>query len=195
MAATLEFFFDYGSPTTYLADTQIEALAERSGAKLVYRPMLLGGVFKATGNRSPVEVPAKGVYMGADMARFAKRYGVPMNMNPFFPVNTLPLMRGAVVAQHDGFFAAYQKAMFRAMWVDEKDMNDPAVIGEVVSAAGIDVTSLLKRTGEQDIKDELKATTEEAVNRGAFGAPTFFVGDEMFFGQDRLEFVEAVLSG
>ena len=195
MAATLEFFFDYGSPTTYLADTQIEALAERSGAKLVYRPMLLGGVFKATGNRSPVEVPAKGVYMGADMARFAKRYGVPMNMNPFFPVNTLPLMRGAVVAQHDGFFAAYQKAMFRAMWVDEKDMNDPAVIGEVVSAAGIDVTSLLKRTGEQDIKDELKATTEEAVNRGAFGAPTFFVGDEMFFGQDRLEFVEAALSG
>lgn len=195
MAATLEFFFDYGSPTTYLADTQIEALAKRSGAKLVYRPMLLGGVFKATGNRSPVEVPAKGVYMGADMARFAKRYGVPMNMNPFFPVNTLPLMRGAVVAQHDGFFAAYQKAMFRAMWVDEKDMNDPAVIGEVVSAAGIDVTSLLKRTGEQDIKDELKATTEEAVNRGAFGAPTFFVGDEMFFGQDRLEFVEAALSG
>ena len=193
---TVEFFFDFGSPASYLAWTRLPAICQAAGATLVYRPMLLGGVFQATGNASPVTVPAKGRYMLVDLARFAKRYGVPMRFNPHFPINTLALMRGAVGVQlrEPARFDDFVTTMFRAMWVDGRNMADPAVVGEVLAQAGFDAQVILALTGEQAVKDALKATTEEAVRRGAFGAPTMFVGEQMFFGQDRLDFVREALA-
>jgi len=194
---TVEFFFDFGSPAAYLAWTQLPALCAQAGAALVYKPMLLGGVFQATGNRSPVEVPAKGAYIRGDFERFAARYGVPLRFNPHFPVNTLLLMRGATAMQmQDGGarFGDYCAAVFRAMWVDEKAMNDPAVVGQVLHAAGFDPAQMLASAGQQAVKDQLKAVTEEAVARGVFGAPTMFVGGRMFWGQDRLDFVREALA-
>ena len=195
---TVEFYFDFGSPAAYLAWTQLPALCANAGAELIFKPMLLGGVFQATGNRSPVEVPAKGRYVRQDFERHAARYGVPLHFNPHFPINTLVLMRGATAMQmHDGGarFGDYCHAVFRAMWVDEKDMNDPAVVGQVLQTAGFDATEFLARVGQQSVKDRLKAVTEEAVARGVFGAPTMFVGTEMFWGQDRLDWVREVLAG
>ena len=195
---TVEFYFDFGSPAAYLAWTQLPALCANAGAELIFKPMLLGGVFQATGNRSPVEVPAKGRYVRQDFERHAARYGVPLHFNPHFPINTLALMRGATAMQmHDGGarFGDYCHAVFRAMWVDEKDMNDPAVVGQVLQTAGFDAAEFLARVGQQSVKDRLKAVTEEAVARGVFGAPTMFVGTEMFWGQDRLDWVREVLAG
>jgi len=192
---TVEFWFDFGSPAAYLADTQIAGLCERAHAALDYRPMLLGGVFHATGNQSPATIAAKGDYIFKDFDRFARRYGVPMNRNPYFPINTLVLMRGAVAVQMDepGRLRAYMDAMYRAIWVDARDMNDPATVGAVLQAAGFDPMALLARTQQPEVKDRLKAATQEAVDRGAFGAPTFFVGDQMYWGQDRLDFVKEAL--
>ncbi len=193
---TVEFFFDFGSPASYLAWTQLPAICRDTGATLVYRPMLLGGVFQATGNASPVTVPAKGKYMLTDLARFAKRYGVPMRFNPHFPINTLALMRGAVgVQQHDpARFDDLVTAVFRAMWVDGRNMADAATVGEVLAQAGFDPQAILALTGDATVKDALKANTEDAVRRGVFGAPTMFVGPQMFFGQDRLDFVREALA-
>ena len=194
MSKTVEFFFDFGSPAAYLAYTQIRGLAERTGAKIVWRPFLLGGVFQATGNRSPVECAAKGKWMLNDLSRHAQRYGVEFNMNPHFPINTLPLMRGAIAAQADGNLDAYMDAIFAAIWVDGKNMGDPEVIGAGLSEAGLDAAQIFEAVQQQGIKDALKSSTEEAVERGAFGAPTYFVDGEMYFGQDRLEFVERALA-
>lgn len=192
---SVEFFVDVGSPTTYLAWTQLPGICRELGAPLVYRPMLLGGVFQATGNASPVTVPAKGRYMLADLARYARRYGVPLRFNPHFPVNTLTLMRGAIGLQmrDPQRFEDYLAAMFRAMWVDARNLGDLAVVGEVLAEAGFDPQALLALASDPSVKDALKATTEEAVRRGAFGAPTMFVGDAMYFGQDRLDFVRDAL--
>jgi len=195
MSHTLEFYFDYGSPYSYLADTQVEAIAARAGATLVRKPILLGGVFKATGNHSPIEVPAKSKWTAFDMPLWARHYGVPLQRNPFFPVNTLALMRGAVAAQLDGLFERYHPAAFKAMWVDGRNLNDPAEIASVLAAAGLDPAIFANRIQEPDVKDRLKALTDEAVGRGVFGAPTCFVGDQMFFGNDRLPFVERALKG
>ena len=196
MSKQVEFFFDVGSPTAYLAWTQLPAICQRTQAELVLRPMLLGGVFKATGNTPPAAVPAKGKWMLSDLALFAKRYGVALNFNPHFPINTLVLMRGAVaVQQHQPErFDDYLQVVFKALWVEGKNLNDAAVVAEVLSGAGFDVKALLAQTQSQDIKDRLKANTEEAVARGAFGAPTCFVGKQLFFGQDRLDFVEEALA-
>jgi 2-hydroxychromene-2-carboxylate isomerase len=190
-AKTIEFFFDVGSPATYLAHTQMPQLAADTGARIDYVPMLLGGVFKATGNQSPINVPAKGRWMGDDLARFARRYGVPFTFNPHFPINTLTLMRGAVglqMRQPDAFMR-YVDAMFRAMWVEPVNLNDAAVVAAAVRAAGLDADALQTLVGDPEIKAALIANTERAVARGVFGAPTCFVGDAMFFGQDRLDFV------
>jgi len=195
MAGALEFYFDYGSPYSYLADTQVEAIAKRAGATLVRKPMLLGGVFKSTGNHSPAELPAKSAWSTFDMPMWARHYGVPFQRNPFFPVNTLALMRGAAAAQLDGTFEAYHPAIFRAMWVDGRNLNDLKEVAAVLSGAGLDPVKFGNRIQEQDVKDRLKATTDEAVGRGVFGAPTSFVGDQMFFGNDRLPFVERALKG
>lgn len=191
----VEFFFDVGSPTTYLAWTQLPALCAQAGAELVYRPMLLGGVFQATGNASPAAVPAKARYMDVDMARYARRYGVPLAANPFFPINTLLLMRGATGAQLRApeRLQAYLRGVFHAMWVEPQNLNDPATAAAALAAAGFDAAEVMAWAGDAEVKAALRATTEEAVARGAFGAPTMFVGTEMFFGQDRLEFVREAL--
>ena len=194
MSKSVEFFFDVGSPTVYLAATQLSKIAGRHGATVLWRPVLLGGVVKATGSVSPATVPAKSRYMGDDLERFARRYEVPFLFNPFFPVNTLALMRGAVAYQQQGRLDQYIEAIFSAMWVTGKNMNEPTIVAEVLDTIGIGAQEFLVAIAAQDVKDKLKSNTEEAVERGAFGAPTFFVGDEMFFGQDRLDFVEAALA-
>ena len=193
---TLEFFFDFGSPTTYLAYTQLPQLVRDTGANLVYRPMLLGGVFKATGNASPVTVPAKGQWMGADMARFARRYGVPFAFNPHFPINTLTLMRGAAGLQlrQPALFAAYVDAVFKAMWVQPRNLGEPAQIAAVLAPLGLTPEAFMALVSDAEVKAALVAHTEEAVKRGVFGAPSFFVGGELFFGQDRLDFVREALA-
>lgn len=193
MSKTVEFWFDYGSPTAYLAWTQLPGLAKRTGATIEYHPMLLGGVFQATGNRSPVEVAAKSRYMNADMQWFAARYGVPFRRNPNFPINTLNLMRGALHAQREGFLVPYSDAVYRAMWVEGRNMGDAAEAAAALSAAGLDAQKILAATQDPGIKDALKAATEAAVAKGVFGAPTFFVGERMHFGQDRLPYVEELL--
>lgn len=190
MSQRLDYFFDYVSPYSYLADSQLPGITARTGAELAYRPMLLGGVMQATGNSPPATVPAKGKYLNTDIARWLRRYGLELKFNPHFPVNTVKAMRGALVALEEGFFPAYHAAMFEAMWRDEKNLADARVLGEVVHAAGLDASQILERIEMPEIKEQLKANTSEAVKRGAFGAPSFFVGDEMFFGNDRLDFLE-----
>jgi 2-hydroxychromene-2-carboxylate isomerase len=197
MTKTIEFWFDFGSPTTYLAHTQLPRLARETGAQLIYKPMLLGGVFKATGNASPVSVPAKGRWMNRDIARWAARYGVPFAFNPHFPINTLTLMRGAVglqMRQSAEVFTRYIDAVFEAMWVQPRNLGDAGELAAVLTKAGLAGEAFAALTADSEVKAALVAQTEEAVARGVFGAPTCFVGDEMFFGQDRLDFVrEAAL--
>lgn len=191
---SVEFFFDYGSPFSYLADTQMADLEKSTGTTVVYSPMLLGAVLKATGNASPMAVPAKGAYMGLELRRWAERYGVPFRVNPFpFRSNTLRLMRGAVASQRLGVFRAYHRAVFPAVWGEALDLGDEAVFRRLSERAAIDPQGLLDAIEAQETKDELRRSTEEAVRRGVFGAPTFFVGDEMFWGNDRLAFVEEAL--
>ena len=192
---SVEFFFDFGSPTSYLAWTQLPGICAANGAQLVHRPMLLGGVFQATGNASPVTIPAKGRYMLTDMARFARRYGVPMQFNPHFPINTLPLMRAAIgiqVAMPDRFID-FVTTVYQAMWIEARNTGDPTVAAEVLERGGFDAQAVLALASDPAVKEALKANTEEAVRRGAFGAPTMFVGEQMFFGQDRLDFVAQAL--
>ncbi|SRR5208337_926425 len=194
MTGSVEFFFDYGSPFSYLADTQMADLEKSTGTTVVYRPMLLGGVLKATGNASPMAVPAKGAYMGLELRRWAERYGVPFRANLFpFRSNTLRLMRGAFASQRLGVFCAYHRSVFPAVWGEPLDLGDEAVFRRLLERAAIDPQRLLDAIEAQDTKDELRRSTEEAVRRGVFGAPTFFVGDEMFWGNDRLTFVEQAL--
>lgn len=196
MSKSVEFYFDFGSPTSYLAYTQLPGICAAAGAELVYRPVLLGGVFQATGNASPIAVPAKGRYTLIDMQRFARRYGVPLKMNPHFPINTLLLMRAATGVQlrQPERFEALLACVFKGMWVDALNLSDAAVLGPLLAEAGFDPQALLALAAEQEVKDALKANTEAAIKRGMFGAPTLFVGDEMFFGQDRLDFVREALA-
>jgi 2-hydroxychromene-2-carboxylate isomerase len=195
MTKAVEFYFDVGSPAAYLAWTQLPKLAQEMQAEIVYRPFLLGAVFQATGNRSPTEVPAKGQHMLDDLARHARRYGVEFRHNPYFPINTLMLMRGALGLQmrEPGRMQAYVDAVYRAIWVDSKNMNDPATVAEVLQQAGFDPGKLLALAADQAVKDQLKVQTQDAVSRGVFGAPTFFVNNQMFWGQDRLDFVREAL--
>jgi 2-hydroxychromene-2-carboxylate isomerase len=190
MPKTIEFFLDVGSPTTYLAWTQINGVAQRSGAELVLRPFLLGGVFKATGNASPITVPAKGAFVLRDIQRYAKQYGVPFKLNPHFPMNTLMAMRCAAGCAPGAAMQRYFDLVFTAMWEQGQNIADEAVLRSVLSAGGLDAEAVLVRSQLPEVKQALMQNTEEAVKRGAFGAPTFFVGDELFFGQDRLAMVE-----
>jgi len=192
----VEYFFDFGSPTSYLAWTQLPRIASEAGAEIVWRPMLLGGVFKATGNASPVSVPAKGRWMNHDIRRWAERYGVPFLHNPHFPINTLTLMRGATGLQMRSpqEFLRYLELIHRGMWEQGANLGDPAVLASTLAAAGFETQAFAALVADPQVKARLVTTTEEAVARGVFGAPTFFVGDEMFFGQDRLDFVRAALA-
>ena len=194
----IEFWFDFGSPTTYLAHTQLPRIARETGAQLIYKPMLLGGVFKATGNASPVSVPAKGRWMNRDIARWAARYGVPFAFNPHFPINTLTLMRGAVGLQtrrSPEAFTRYVDAVFDAMWVLPRNLGDIGELSTVLAKAGLEGEAFAALAADPEVKAALVAQTEQAVARGVFGAPTCFVGDEMFFGQDRLDFVREAATG
>jgi len=195
MSKSIEFYFDFGSPTAYLAYTQLPQIAAAAGAELIYKPVLLGGIFQATHNASPMMVPAKGQYMLLDLARFARRYGVPLRFNPHFPINTLQLMRGAAGVQLrlPQRFAAYVDTLYRAMWVDGRNLGDAAVLGEVLAQGGFDPQEILALAADAAVKEHLKNETEAAVKRGLFGVPVMFVDGAMFFGQDRLDFVREAL--
>lgn len=196
MQKTVEFLFDVGSPYTYLAYCQLPKIAQAQEAEIVWTPVLLGGIFQATGNKSPAEVPAKGHYSTIDLQRWAQAYGVPIQMNPHFPINTLALMRGAVAMQMRGEeeFHRYLRTIFSAMFEKPRNLNVPSEIGEVLAQAGFDPVQFMALINDPSVKDRLKENTAKAVARGVFGVPTFFVGEDMFWGQDRLEFVAQALA-
>lgn len=194
----VEFIFDFASPNAYFAYRALPAIAKRAGATITYTPVLLGGIFKQTGNQPPMmvwgNVKAKFAYEQLDMQRFMERHAITkFQFNPNFPVNTLSLMRGAVAAQLDGGFDAYLEAGFAAMWENAKNMADPEVFAEVMTSAGFDAAALAERIQSPSVKAKLMENTQDAVDRGVFGAPTFFVGGEMYFGKDRLAWVEEAL--
>jgi len=200
MTKTLEMIFDFGSPNAYLSMKVLPELLERTGADLVITPCLLGGIFKATGNRAPMiqyaDAPAKLAYENLEMRRFIEKHGLTkFRLNPHFPVNTLTIMRGAIVAHDEGVLDDYIDAVNRAMWEDGLKMDDAEVIAAFLSANSFDGPALLARTQEPEIKAKLVTNTEAAVARGVFGIPTFFVCDAMFFGKDRLGQVEEALIG
>jgi 2-hydroxychromene-2-carboxylate isomerase len=191
----VQFHFDFGSPNAYLSHKILPGIERRTGVKFDYVPILLGGIFKATNNRSPVEAFAgiknKYQYERLEMNRFVEKHGLDrFQMNPFFPVNTLTLMRGAVAMKMDGDFARYVDAVFHHMWEEPKKMDDPAVIRAALEESGLDGEKLLERAQDPKVKERLLRNTEESVARGSFGSPTFFIGDEIFFGKDRLGDVE-----
>ncbi|WP_281895340.1 2-hydroxychromene-2-carboxylate isomerase [Pseudomonas atacamensis] len=195
MTKTVEFYFDLGSPTTYLAHTQLAKICADTQSELIYIPMLLGGVFKATGNASPAMIPAKGRYMFQDLDRFAKRYGVQLRFNPHFPINTLILMRAVTGMQmrQPQRFAEFVDCLFRALWVEGRNLNDPQTVAAVLTENGFDPQEIIALTNDESVKAALKENTEAAIKRGVFGAPSMFIGDQLFFGQDRLDFVEEAL--
>jgi 2-hydroxychromene-2-carboxylate isomerase len=195
MSKTVEFFFDFGSPYSYIAYKALPAIAAAYGAQIDWRPMLLGGVFKATGNHSPVEVPAKGKWLNLDLQRWAARYGAAFRSNPHFPINTLVLMRGAAGMQLRGMdFPKYVETVFHAMWAEPRNLGDQEELAAVLRQAGFDADAFGSLVNDAEVKERLKKNTEEAVARGVFGAPTFFVGEDMFWGQDRLDFVAEALA-
>jgi 2-hydroxychromene-2-carboxylate isomerase len=195
-----QFLFDFGSPNAFLSHEAIPAIEQRTGVKFEYVPILLGGIFKSTNNKSPAETLAgvknKPAFMALETERFVRRFKVkPYVWNPFFPVNTLNLMRAAVAAQIDGVFEKYVEAAFHHMWVEPKKMDDPEVAAKALAASGLDAAKLLTRAQEPEVKAKLIENTQAAVERGAFGSPTFFVGKEMFFGKEQLREVEELISG
>jgi len=196
MSKSFEFWFDLGSPAAYLAWKRMPAFERRTGATAIHKPMLLGGVFKATGNASPVTIPAKGKWLTGDLARTARRDGVPLSYGPGFPINTLALMRGAIGLQmrRPERFAPYVEAMYGAIFGSARDMREPKEIAAALAGAGFDPAEILALSGEPDVKQALIRNTDEAVAKGVFGAPTFFVGEELFWGQDRMDQVAEALA-
>ena len=200
MSTNPEFLFDFGSPNAYLSHEAIPAIEKRTGVRFDYVPVLLGGIFKSTNNKSPAETLAgvknKPEFMKLETERFIKRFDVqPYVWNPFFPVNTLNLMRAAIAAQFEGVFERYVEAAFHHMWREPKKMDDPEVAVKALTSSGLDGAKLLARAQEADVKARLIQNTRAAVDRGAFGSPTFFVGNEMFFGKEQLREVEEMVSG
>jgi 2-hydroxychromene-2-carboxylate isomerase len=190
-----EFLFDFGSPNAYLSHLLIPGVEQRTGVRFKYVPVLLGGVFRLTNNKSPIEsfagIKNKPEFQRLEMRRFLKRHNISaFKMNPFFPVNTLQLMRGAVAAETEGVFMPYVDAMFRFMWAEPRKMDDPEIVRASLREARLDADLLLRRVQEDDVKARLLENTQRAVDRGVFGSPSFFVGDELFFGKDQLRDVE-----
>ena len=200
MSTNPQFLFDFGSPNAYLSHEAIPAIEKRTGVRFEYVPILLGGIFKSTNNKSPAETLAgvknKPEFMKLETERFIKRFNVePYVWNPFFPVNTLNLMRAAIAAQFEGVFEKYVEAAFHHMWREPKKMDDPEVAAKALISSGLDAAKLLARAQEADVKAKLIENTQSAVDRGAFGSPTFFVGKEMFFGKEQLREVEEMVTG
>jgi 2-hydroxychromene-2-carboxylate isomerase len=196
----VEFHFDFGSPNAYLSHLVIPEIEKRTGAKFEYVPVLLGGVFKATNNRSPAQslvgIKNKPEYERLEMTRFIKRHGITtFKSNPFFPVNTLMMMRGAVAAKSLAVFDRYVDKMFRDMWGEPKKMDDPDIFRAELDAAGLPTVKILELIQTQPVKDELIVNTNRSVERGTFGSPTFYIGNEIFFGKDRLRDVEEMIIG
>ena len=198
MAKSFEFLFDFGGPNSYLTHKMVPDLCARTGAEVVYTPILLGGLFKLTNNQAPLmryaETPAKRNYEMLEFDRFVKAHMLPFVMNPHFPINSLYLMRGAVAAQHLGCFMPYVEAIMAAMWEKGLNTGDPDVVRLVLDEAGLDGTAILAKADDPEVKAELAANTEKAATRGAFGVPTFFVGSDMFWGKERLGQVEDALA-
>ncbi|WP_315777320.1 MULTISPECIES: 2-hydroxychromene-2-carboxylate isomerase [unclassified Bradyrhizobium] len=195
-----EFMFDFGSPNAYLSHEAIPAIVKRIGVQFYYVPVLLGGIFKATNNKSPAEslagIKNKREFHEVETQRFLKRYQVqPWVWNPYFPVNTLNLMRAAIAAQLEGVFEAYVDAAFHHMWREPKKMDDPEIAIAAITSSGLDGAKLFARAQEPEVKAKLVENTQRAVERGAFGSPTFFVGNEMFFGKEQLRDVEEYILG
>jgi 2-hydroxychromene-2-carboxylate isomerase len=199
MPPRVEFHFDFGSPNAYLAHRLLAGIEQRTGAKFVYVPILLGGVFKLTNNQPPMvqfkDVKAKRDYQKLETTRFIRKHGLSeFRMNPHFPVNTLQIMRGAIVAELDQTFARYVAVVFKLMWEEGGKLDDPDVIRAALDAHGLDGARILARGKDEDVKRALLRNTEQSVARGTFGAPTFFVGEEIFFGKDSLADVEAQIA-
>lgn len=198
MAKSVEFLFDFGGPNSYLAHKILPDFCTRTGAEVVYVPILLGGLFKLTNNQAPMmryaETPAKQKYEMLEFDRFVKAHAIPFKMNPRFPINSLYVMRGAIAAQRLGCFAPYVDAVMAAMWIDAADIGDVDIVRDILDKAGLDSAALLSFANDPEVKAELIANTESAAKRGAFGVPTFFVGEEMFWGKERLGQVEAALT-
>ena len=200
MNVIAEFHFDFGSPNAYLAHKVIPQIEARTGVAFTYVPVLLGGVFKATNNASPM-VQFKGIrnkneYAALEMQRFIRAHHIPFQRNPFFPVNTITIMRGAVVAENDGALPAYVDAVYHHMWEAPKKMDDPEIILAALNASGLDGADILARTQDQAVKDQLLADTAASVERGTFGSPTFYINGEIYFGKDRLrEAEDAIIAG
>ena len=198
MTKTADFIFDFASPNAYLVHNAIPEIEQRTGAKFIYKPCLLGGIFKATNNQAPMiafgDIPAKMAYDGLEMERFIARHNLTnFKMNPNFPIITLQLMRAATAAEADGYLMDFISAMLPCMWEKGLKMDDPDVIRTAFTDAGFDADKLFEQMASDEIKGQLVANTQAAVDRGAFGIPTFFVGDEMFFGKERLGQVEELL--
>lgn len=196
---TIDFIYDFGSPNAFLAYQVLPKIAKAADADIKLNPCLLGGIFKATNNQSPfyAYAPIKGklAYEQLEIMRFIKKHDIAIEFNPHFPINTLLIMRGAMVAARDGFLEAYTTAVFDHMWKKPKKMDDPAVVRNALAQSGFDGETIVEAANDPTIKAALIKQTEQAVARGVFGAPTFFVGDEMFFGKDRLDQLAEILAG
>lgn len=193
MSKTIDFYYDYISPASYFAWVRLQEVCERTGASINYKPMLLGGIFKAHGNTAPITLPAKWEWIKKDFAQTAEYYGIPYQLNPHFIFSTVNVMRGALWALSAGRIEDYNRAMYRAAWADGKDLSDADTVKAVLEEAGFDAAEVAEAISQPAIKQALIDATAQAAERGVFGAPTMFVDDEIFFGQDRLDFVERAL--
>ncbi|MCB1646476.1 MAG: 2-hydroxychromene-2-carboxylate isomerase [Pseudomonadales bacterium] len=196
MTRVIEFYYDYSSPYSYLADARLPELVIRTGATIEYKPAILGVLVVESKNTPPPTIPAKFSYYADDIRRWAEKYDIPYNNNPHFPLRSITLMRAAMVAKQGNDFAQFHRVMWKAMWEDGLNLADADVIRTVLNQAGLDGDGIVGAADAPEIKEALRVNCEEALGRGAFGLPTFFVGGEMFFGNDRLDFVEdAVMQG
>jgi 2-hydroxychromene-2-carboxylate isomerase len=193
MLTAIQFYFDFASPPTYLAARMLPAIASEAGVVVDWKPVLLGGIFKSLGSTPPMEIPQKADWMRADLQRWARKLNVPFEFSPFFPVNTLTLQRGAAAYQNGPLFDHYVQTVFSAIWEKSQNLNDPGTLTSVLSDAGFSTSEFFRLVASPEVKARLRANTEDAIGRGVFGCPTFFIGDEMFFGQDRLDFVRDAL--
>ena len=188
MIKNVTFCFDFGSPYSYLAYNNLNSIRE-AGGEVTIMPVLLGGIFKATGNQPPATVQKKGEYMFKDINRWSKKLGIPFKMNPYFPILTVPHMRGAVLAQRENILEKYMQVMFEAIWVKAMNLNDQEILTNIAEKSGIDPNQFAEEISSDEIKNKLKENTEFAISKGSFGVPTYYLDDEMFWGIDSVKFL------